>query len=506
MNPVSITIQGLLYVKINKSGKKSAIYSLNTKKYNDTDTAPHFMKGQPMLKDHIWPLQALLPFELKQCMGEGRDTGAYADKIGSLSKLNAPPVEMERHAGDIMDGMAARPAAAGYAYAEPTELQDILDARLESGRGLRYDVSGMTGDVLYDKVYGAWLGRCAGCLLGQPVEFWERPRLIGLLKETGNWPIRQYISSDIPESIRGKYGVSDRGWNYGSSVVNWVNNVSCMPEDDDINYTILALKVLEENGAGFTAEDVALRWLMDLPVLHTFTAERIAYRNLLNGRFPPESGRYRNPCREWIGAQIRGDFFGYVNPGRPEAAAAMAYRDGTVSHTKNGIYGEMFVAAMLSAAAAGESAEGIVLCGLSQIPCGCRLAEAVHTVLGWKKQGLGWEQAIDGIHRLYDEKDAFDSLYVLPNAMIVCAGLLYGGLDFETSIGIAVAASFDRDCNGATVGSIVGMALGAGKLPSSWIGPLNDTVQSGVDSGAVRISDLATRTIAVFKKLEEQRN
>lgn len=459
-----------------------------------------------MLKDHIWPLKSLLQFELKQCALEGRDVTYRSFSGPSFDKPDANPAEEELQAGALFDELASAPLVKGYPYEEPMELQDILDARPKSGSGLCRVAYALSGDTLYDMVYGAWLGRCAGCLLGQPVEFWERPRLIGLLKETHNWPIRQYISSDIPESIRGKYGVSDKGWNYGSSVVNWANNVSCMPEDDDINYTILALKVLEENGAGFTAEDVALRWLMDLPVLHTFTAERIAYRNLLNGRFPPESGRYRNPCREWIGAQIRGDFFGYVNPGRPEAAAAMAYRDGGVSHTKNGIYGGMFVAAMLSAAAAGESAEGIVLCGLSQIPSACRLAEAVHTVLDWKEQGLGWERAVDGIHRLYDETDAFDSLYVLPNAMIVCAGLLYGGLDFETSIGIAVAASFDRDCNGATTGSVVGMALGASKLPNSWIGPLNDTVQSGADGGAVRISDLATRTIAVFKKLEEQRN
>lgn len=453
-----------------------------------------------MLKDHILPLAAYLPYELRQCALEGRDTSAYAEKQRSFASEPCGPGK-ERLAAEILDGLAAAPMIEDYPYEEPAELEGIRAARPESHQG-QCPSACQSESVLYDKIYGAWLGRCAGCLLGQPVEFWHRERLAGLLRETGNYPIRRYISSDIPAELREKYGVSDRGWSYGCSVTNWINNIGHMPEDDDINYTMLALKLLEESGSGFTCEDVALRWLMDLPALHTFTAERAAYRNLLTGQFPPASATFRNPCREWIGAQIRGDLFGYVNPGNPEAAAMMAYRDGSISHVKNGVYGEMFVAAMLSAAAAGGSAGEIVMRGLSQIPARSRLAEAVRQTLAWKEQGIGWEKAVDNIHTRYNEKDAFDSLYVVPNAMVVCIGLIFGEMDFERSVGIAVAGSFDKDCNGATVGSVVGMALGAKALPDRWIAPLNNHVKSGVDGfGLAKISDLALRTIGVIHKL-----
>lgn len=115
--------------------------------------------------------------------------------------------------------------------------------------------------------------------------------------------------------------------------------------DDDTNYTVLSQIIVECRGREFTPYDVAGTWLSaQLRDAHC-TAEKVAYINLINGYFPPDSAMYKNPYREWIGAQIRGDYFGYINPGNPEKAAEMAFKDACVSHTKNGIYGEMFVAA-----------------------------------------------------------------------------------------------------------------------------------------------------------------
>ena len=81
----------------------------------------------------------------------------------------------------------------------------------------------------------------------------------------------------------------------------------------------------------------------------------------------------------------------------------MAHRDACISHVKNGIYGEMFVAAMLAAAACTDDFEAVVSCGLAQIPYTSRLHEAVTDVLNGYRNGVPAAQCFADIHRRYDE-------------------------------------------------------------------------------------------------------
>ena len=457
-----------------------------------------------MLREQPWLKVADgLAFELFQAEEEGKDVSAIRERVNRILEMDPSDPTKERLAASVYDEIQALPVMKGYKYSEPSSLAGIKAERPVSKLVLKVDIH--DDDELFEKIYGAWMGRCAGCLLGQPVEGWKRERIKGLLAETGNYPVKYYISSDIPDEIRFKYGVTDEGSAYGSDHINWINNVSYMPEDDDINYTIIGMKIMEEYGEKFTPDDVAECWLQNLPILHTCTAERVAYRNLVNCIYPPESATFRNPYREWIGAQIRADFYGYVTPGNPELGAEFAWRDASISHIKNGLYGAMFVAAMLSAAFTCDSIDDVINAGLSQIPANCRLAEQVNKVVNWKKSGANWEDAVDRIHEMYDENNPHHWCHVIPNAMIVCAGLLYGEMNFEKTIGITLQAAFDTDCNCATAGSVVGMLLGARSLPEKWTKPLNDQVRSGVDGfGLVKISELAARTMRIAKSINKQ--
>lgn len=86
-------------------------------------------------------------------------------------------------------------------------------------------------------------------------------------------------------------------------------HINRMVRDDDIDYTIINLHILEKYGLKFTTMDVGEAWLSLLPYLQVYTAERVAYRNLVNGLKPPETATYMNPYREWIGTQIRADMW-----------------------------------------------------------------------------------------------------------------------------------------------------------------------------------------------------
>ena len=232
-----------------------------------------------------------------------------------------------------------------------------------------------------------------------------------------------------------------------------------------------------------------------LPFLQTYTAERVTLRNLIHGMTPPATARYRNPYREWIGAQIRADAYGWVNPGAPRAAAQLAIADATLSHTANGIYGEMWSAALVAAAFTAADAREAITVSMQHIPPQSRLAEALNDVLSWHSAGLSWSDALDNIDKSYGH---YSWVHTINNAAAVAAGLLWADGDFSAAIGLTVQAGMDTDSNGATAGSVAGVLAGAAAIPRNWVDPLEDRVSTAVFGyDNVTISSLAERTVAL---------
>jgi len=436
-----------------------------------------------------------LLIERQQLLDEGMDMLGFQDEFDCLSKLdidNTPHLQVRLQA--LFDQAESLSTLPGYPYTEPSELHAIRLASTSDSLRLKAETS---DEDLYDHIYGAWLGRCAGCLLGLPIEGWRSSDLWPFLMETANYPLSNYIHYNVSQEIQERYKLAAND--------AYIDRISHMVEDDDINYTVTALAVFKQYGQNFTPADIASFWMGNIPILHTYTAERVAYRNFCNLISPPRSARFRNPYREWIGAQIRADFWGYVALGNPHLAAEYAWRDASISHIRNGIYGEMWVAAMLAAAAFTKSRIELIEIGLSEIPTNSRFSKSIRAILKAYLQQAEYDEVVEQIHTGWDERNPHHWCHTISNAEIVAAGLLWGAGDFEKSICRAVQACFDTDCNGATVGSIIGMMLGAKALPEKWIGPLHDTLDTGISGyNQVQISHLAEETLKLSKTIQDQ--
>ncbi|MFK4146511.1 ADP-ribosylglycohydrolase family protein [Streptomyces sp. NPDC004065] len=360
--------------------------------------------------------------------------------------------------------------------------------------------------ALADRILGGWLGRIAGNMLGKPVEqgeVWTRDRIDRYLRRAGALPLTDYLPEPLTAHPNGD-GDGDNEDTTGDghddlpalrpewrSCVRGRIHGSC--RDDDVDYAILGLDLLETHGFGFSTEQVGDLWLLRLPYLQTFTAERAAYRNLASGLRPPLTATYDNPYQEWIGALIRADIYGWTSPGDPRRAAALARRDAVLSHTGNGVYGAMWAAALIAAAFGAPPVRDALECALAVIPASSRLARTVRRVMSLYETGMPWE---DTLATTAAETAGLGWIHTVPNAAVLTAGLLYGDGDFTRTIALTVRGGLDTDSNGATAGSVAGVLNGAEAIPAQWKEPLEDTVRSAVFGfDGVRISELAERTL-----------
>jgi ADP-ribosylglycohydrolase len=435
------------------------------------------------------PLQPadLLHDEILQRRESGYDVAAVIQRANGTDPTDRAAVLA------LVDGMAGLERRADWAFEEPDGLAEI-EASLPSvpspsaGSG---GVSTGSGDGrLADQIEAAWLGRIAGCNVGKPVEsglHWTPERIRSYLERAGAYPLSNYfpVLDPMPPEFQLRENWRD----------TTLGHVDGSARDDDIDYPILALHLLERHGTSLRPEHVGEAWTRLFPLRQVYTAERAAYINLTNGLVPPETATFRNPYREWIGAQIRGDVFGYVHPGDPWAAAALSYQDASLSHVGNGVYGEMWAAALVSAAFTARSAHEAVTIALGVVPPRSRLAAAVNHVLGLHADGLTWDDALVQIRTTYGH---YSWVHTVNNAAVVVAGLLWGDGDYMSALGKTVMSGWDTDSNGATVGSVAGILAGTAGLPAQLVDPLHDRTRSalfGFDHS--RISDLAARTYAL---------
>ena len=427
----------------------------------------------------------LLPHELVQSAAEGKDVvsvrerwlAAGGDPTPAVSGASAgsPGAALRALAAQLLDELDALPQATpdpAVAWDPPASWRRPAPADLDR------------------RLAGAWTGRAAGCLLGKPVEKIPRRGIEEILRATGRWPLSGYFTAvGLPADVAARWP-----WNRRSAPTSLAENIAGMPEDDDLNFPMLALDLLERHGRAFTTDDVAGLWLDNLPVGRVFTAERAAYRNLLEAWPVPLTATHRNPFREWIGALIRADVFGWVTPGRPDEAAGLARTDARFSHVRDGVFGAMWAAALASAAVVADDVSEVLDAAATVVPPGSGLADAVAFGREAAGRGDGLEAGLDRLHERYGD---LHWVHVLNNAATIAFALEHGAGDFGRSVAAAVTAGWDTDSVGATVGGVVGGLVGTGGIGARWTEPIDGRIATSLPGGERRIGDLVERTLAL---------
>lgn len=380
-----------------------------------------------------------------------------------------------------------------YPYDEPETLEEIFK---KSGEKLFPQP--VREEQYRKRLDGALFGRCAGVVLGKPLEMgFDRIKVRQYLESVGQYPLDDYVkgfSDKLQLALR------------QDCVPSTAGNIAYVQPDDDIHYTILSVLLAEKHGLDFSGNDIGQLWLENIPYHWLWCSARQAYYHFVNLGESNREEQIRklptnmNPWRECIDGQIRSDLWGYLFPADPEGAARIAYQDCSFNLTKNGIYGGMFTAGCIASAFSEKpTVKKILEGGLSVIPKESRLAQAVGNVMNWyEREPENWVGICDRIYASYGH---LPFAAAINNLAVVTLALLQGNLNYTKSVTTAVMCGLDTDCNAGTVGSIVGAAVGIEGIEDRWTKPLHDTIHSAVAGfGTGKISELADRIEKLHQK------
>lgn len=283
-------------------------------------------------------------------------------------------------------------------------------------------------DALYrKKVLSCWLGKSIGGTLGAPVEGWDGP-------------LNLSFYDPVPSSM--------------------------LPNDDLDLQVVWACTLAKMETPIVDSRCLAKAWQENVDF--SMDEYGVAKRNLSNQILPPFSGSYDNWFTDGMGAAIRSELWACLAPGDPQLAAGFAYEDACVDHAGSGLWAEVFLAAMESAAFVEPDVRNIVEAGKNLIPRDCPLRTGVEDVIRWYDQNPSFDYLFEQIMAKY-KSDNFTDVKV--NLPIIVAGLLLGNGDFSKSICHAVNFGEDCDCTGATVGAIMGI-LNPDGIGGEWLRPI----------------------------------
>ena len=174
---------------------------------------------------------------LEQVIADRAERGYEVD--GFRERVAAAPDSYDALAA-IHRELDGAPRRADWPYVEPEELAEI-EAECPD---LPDDPLGPVDlDDARRRAEAGFLGSVCGCVLGKPVEVrTTMAKLRAAAETTGEWPIRDYLTEAMLDAL------GDRHRSWPESVRERIRFVA---RDDDINYTVLGMLILEQHGIGY---------------------------------------------------------------------------------------------------------------------------------------------------------------------------------------------------------------------------------------------------------------
>ena len=323
----------------------------------------------------------------------------------------------------------------------------------------------LSESVYRDKVMGCWLGKNAGGSLGAPHEkMWGNEKTFDISFYT------KMEEGGLP--------------------------------NDDLEIQLIWLMMLEDRGLDVTCKDFAEYWMNHIGYCpDEYGCHKT---NLRKGLAPPISGKHNNPFKDCMGCPIRSEIWACIAPGLPHVAVNYAWHDAVCDHAGGeSVYGELFNAALESAAFVISDRDTLLDIGLSVIPEDCKTAQTICLAREQHAAGKTWLEARNAVYKFAQHPFAQHSPINLGFQTI---GWLYGE-DFGDSLCKAMNCGYDTDCTAATLGSILGIINGAKALPEEWIKPLGNKIVLTPPPGIIHVKvpedvdELTDRTIAITRQL-----
>jgi ADP-ribosylglycohydrolase len=276
---------------------------------------------------------------------------------------------------------------------------------------------------------------------------------------------------------------------------------------DDTEYALFNARVLLRKGRNVSSEDFAEAWRNDIINADNRHkgggfSEMLTIENLLAGLHPPASGQHLHSWSDGLAMRVAP--FGIISPGDPHAAAHLAFLDGCVSNSGEGIFGGQAVAAGVAEAMYGGTVDRIIRAALEVLP------EDSWTAVSIKRGvriGVSAKDVWSALRPLYDAVACHYYFWtdIAPEAVGLAFGVVAAARgNFEEAVLGAVNLGRDTDTIAAIAGALCGAAGGIQVIPERWAQRISSV--QGRCIGTVKGMDIRTTADELSVLAESWRN